>query len=138
MGFFQIEFAEGTIPELNDSTPRNEALISKSIADLLGLKLGDSFYTYFLQDQMRVRKLKITGIYSTNFEEYDKMFVLTDIRIAQKLNGWEEDKYGGLEILISDFDKLEEVNSNVYDVCANKFDQNGNGYYIQTIKQINP
>ena len=136
--FFKSNLLEGTIPELNDSTPRNEALISKSIADLLGLKLGDSFYTYFLQDQMRVRKLKITGIYSTNFEEYDKMFVLTDIRIAQKLNGWEEDKYGGLEILISDFDKLEEVNSNVYDVCANQFDQNGNGYYIQTIKQINP
>ena len=100
--FFKSNLLEGTIPELDDSTPRNEALISKSIADLLGLKLGDSFYTYFLQDQMRVRKLKITGIYSTNFEEYDKMFVLTDIRTAQKLNGWEEDKYGGLEILISE------------------------------------
>ena len=136
--FFKSNMLEGRIPDVKDSTIHNEAIISKTVADLLGLKTGDSFYTYFLQDQMRVRKLKITGIYSTNFEDFDKIFMLTDIRIAQKLNDWEEEKFGGLEILIDDFNKLEEVNNNVYDVCANQFDENGNGYYIQTIKQMNP
>ena len=32
----------------------------------------------------------------------------------------------------------DQARNNVYDVCANKFDENGNGYYIQTIKEINP
>ena len=136
--FFKSNLVEGTIPNVNDSSSKNEAILSKTMAKLLGLKLGDSFYTYFLQDKVRARKLKIVGIYATNFEDYDKMFVLTDIRIAQKLNDWDETNFSGLEIQINDFDKLDQAYNNVYDVCANQFDKDGNGYYIQTIRQISP
>jgi len=136
--FFKSNLVEGTIPNVNDSSSKNEAILSKTMAKLLGLKLGDSFYTYFLQDKVRARKLKIVGIYATNIEDYDKMFVLTDIRIAQKLNNWDETNFSGLEIQINDFDKLDQAYNNVYDVCANQFDKDGNGYYIQTIRQISP
>ena len=136
--FFKANLIEGEILNANDSKPRNEAIISKSLSDLLQLKLGDSFYTYFLQENVRARKLKIVGIYSTNFEEYDKMFVLTDIRIVQKLNDWNADEFSGMEVQINDFKNLDQARNNVYDVCANKFDEKGNGYYIQTIKEINP
>ncbi len=136
--FFRSNLVEGDILNLNDSTPVNEAVISKTIANMLGLKIGDSFYTYFLQDQIRVRKFTIKGIYSTNFADYDKLFVITDIRIAQRLNGWEEEYFSGMEMLISDFIDLDQVSEQVYSLVVNRFDSEGNGYFIQTIRQLNP
>jgi lipoprotein-releasing system permease protein len=102
------------------------------------LKLGDSFFTYFIQDQVRARKFKIVGIYSTNFIEYDKLFLIADMRQVQSLNDWDKDSFSGLEVLISDFDKIDEVGDAVYDVTANKFNKEGAAYSTQTIKQINP
>ncbi len=136
--FFKSNLLEGDILNLNDSTPVNEAIISKSIADMMGLKLGDSFLTYFLQDQIRARKFTVKGIYSTNFADYDKLFVITDIRIAQRLNGWDQEYFSGMEILITDFNYLDGVSNQVYALAANRFDAEGNGYFIQTIRQLNP
>ena len=136
--FFKSNLLEGGILNLNDSTPVNEAIISKSIADMMGLKLGDSFLTYFLQDQIRARKFTVKGIYSTNFADYDKLFVITDIRIAQRLNGWDQEYFSGMEILITDFNYLDGVSDQVYALAANRFDAEGNGYFIQTIRQLNP
>ena len=136
--FFKSNLLEGDILNLNDSTPVNEAIISKSIADMMGLKLGDSFLTYFLQDQIRARKFTVKGIYSTNFADYDKLFVITDIRIAQRLNGWDQEYFSGMEILITDFNYLVGVSDQVYALAANRFDAEGNGYFIQTIRQLNP
>lgn len=136
--FFKSNLLEGGILNLNDSTPVNEAIISKSIADMMGLKLGDSFLTYFLQDQIRARKFTVKGIYSTNFADYDKLFVITDIRIAQRLNGWDQEYFSGMEILITDFNYLDGVSNQVYALAANRFDAEGNGYFIQTIRQLNP
>lgn len=136
--FFQKNLVEGEILNLNDTTSKNEVIISKTLANRLGLKLGDDFYTYFFKERVRVRKFKIKGIYSTNFEEYDKLFVLTDIRITQKLNQWEKDQYSGLEMLVDDFSKLDMANDKVYDIIANRFDEEGNGYFIQTVRQLNP
>jgi len=102
------------------------------------LKLGDSFFTYFIQDQVRARKFKIVGIYSTNFIEYDKLFLIADMRQVQSLNDWDKDSFSGLEVLISDFDRIDEVGDAVYDATANKFNKEGAAYSTQTIKQINP
>lgn len=102
------------------------------------MKLDDQFYTYFLQDQIRARKFKIVGIYSTNFVDYDKMFLITDIRHVQRLNNWSSDMFGGLEVLIDDFDHLDEIGEKVTFLTANKFTKEGNAYFTQTIKQLNP
>lgn len=136
--FFKSSLVEGEILNLNDSTSKNEVIISKVLADMLKLKLGDPFFTYFFQDQIRARKFTVKGIYSTNFAEYDKLFILTDIRIAQRLNNWEAEYFSGLEVLVKDFNQLDKATMKVYSVAANKFDEEGNGYFIQNIRQINP
>ena len=75
--FFKKNLVEGEIFIPNDTSTVNPAIISKTIADKLRLKLGDSFTTYFVQDPVRARRFKITGIYQTNFEDYDKLYVIT-------------------------------------------------------------
>lgn len=136
--FFKQNLVEGRIPTVTSPTPLNEVIISKYLANLLGLKLGDSFLTYFIQDQVRARKFKIIGIYSTNFIDYDKLFLLTDIRQVQRLNDWSADSFSGLEILITDFNQLDKIGDEVYAATANKFNKDKQTYYTQTIKQLNP
>jgi len=136
--FFKSNLVEGQILDVSGDTPSNKVVLSKYLANLLGLKLGDSFFTYFIQDQVRARKFKIVGIYSTNFIEYDKLFILADMRQVQALNNWSADSFSGVEVLINDFDKLDQVGDAVYDATANKFTKQGNAYTAQTIKQINP
>jgi lipoprotein-releasing system permease protein len=136
--FFQSNLVEGQILDLKGDSPSNNIVLSKYLANLLGLKLGDSFFTYFIQEQVRARKFKITGIYSTNFIEYDKLIILADMRQVQKLNDWPTDSISGIEVLINDFDRLDQVGDVVYDATANKFNAQGKAFSTQTIKQINP
>jgi len=136
--FFKSNMVEGKQLDLSANTASNEVVLSKYLANLLGLKLGDSFFTYFIQDQVRARKFKIAGIYSTNFVEYDKLIILADMRQVQKLNDWPADSISGLEVLINDFNRIDEVGDKVYDATANQFTPDGKAYSSQTIKQITP
>lgn len=136
--FFKANLIEGRLLDLSKESPSNEIILSKYLANLLGLKLGDSFFTYFIQDQVRARKFKIVGIYATNFIEYDKLFLIADMRQVQALNGWEADAFSGLEVLIHDFDRMDELGDAVYGTTANKFSSEGKAYTTQTVKQLNP
>ncbi|HOF98512.1 MAG TPA: ABC transporter permease [Paludibacteraceae bacterium] len=136
--FFRSNLLEGNILNVGSDSLKNEILLSKKLSDLLGLKLGDELFMYFIQDQVRARKFKIVGIYSTNFVDYDQLFVLTDIRHVQRLNNWDSASFGGLEVLIDNFDKIDERGEAVYGATANIFSKDGNAYYTQTIKQLNP
>jgi len=136
--FFKSNFVEGKIIDVSGNIPSNQVVISKYLTNLLGLKLGDSFYTYFIQDRVRARKFKIVGIYSTNFIEYDKLFVLADMRQVQALNDWSSDSFSGMEVLITDFNRIDEVGDAVYAITANRFNKEGSAFSTQTIKQLNP
>ncbi len=135
--FFKSNLSEGDILHISDSL-QNQAVISKHQADLFKLKLGDTFFAYFMQDQVRARKFTISGIYSTNFIEYDKLFILTDMRHIRQLNDWQDWEVSGYEILIQNFDKIDEIGDQVYFKTANKAQANGNMLYTQTIRDINP
>ncbi len=136
--FFRSNLVEGDILQINPDTITNDIIISKYLSDILHLKTGDSFFTYFIQEQVRARKFTIKGIYSTNFSEYDKMFLITDLRHVQQLNNWDNTQYSGVEILINDFDKLDETGDAVYVATSNRFNEEGAALYTQTIKQLNP
>lgn len=136
--FFKQNLLEGNILNNPDSVEGNQAIISKYIADKLHLKLGDSFVAYFVQEPIKARKFTITGIYSTNFEDYDKMFIVTDINIIKRLNGWEEDQVSGLEIFVDNYDNLDEIKSEVLFAAVSHKDRLGNTFYAKSIKEINP
>lgn len=136
--FFQENMIEGKILDSNDTTSINQSIISKYTADKLHLKLGDSFIAYFVQEPIRTRKFTITGIYSTNFTDYDKIFVITDLNMVQRLNRWEKDQVSGIEIYLNDFDQLDQVKENLYFDFAAYRDRAGNPFLMRTIKEINP
>lgn len=53
--------------------------------------------------------MTIAGIYQTNFSEYDNLFLLTDLNLVNRLNGWQREQVSGVELQVRDYDKLEDV-----------------------------
>ena len=136
--FFEKNMLEGNVLQMSDTSSENQAIISKYIADRLNLKLGDSFISYFIQDPIKARKFTITGIYQTNFEDYDKLFILTDIGIVQKVNEWDKDQISGIEIIIKDYDRLAEIKRDMFfDMVAYR-DGDGNPLFTSSIEEMNP
>jgi len=136
--FFRENLKEGDILQLPEDKRSTDVLISRYLADRLGLKLGDSFLTYFVQEEVRARKFTITGIYETGFQDYDKLFVLADIRQVRRLNGWDDDQVSGLELLVEDYDRLDQTTEDLYFDLAETQDRNGNSLYVRSIKELNP
>lgn len=136
--FFEKNLIQGKIISLNDTSGVNQAVISQNIANKLHFKLGDSFTTYFVQEPVRARRFKITGIYETDFEDYDKLYVITDARTLSVLNNWEDDMASGIEVLVKDYDKLDQTAQDLFFEMSTYKDRLGNVLYARSIKDINP
>ncbi|MGM0649735.1 MAG: ABC transporter permease [Bacteroidota bacterium] len=119
--FFKQYITDGNIPAISDSTKSNDVLISEHLARRLKLKTGDDLRMYFIEDPPRMRKFQISGIYDTQLEELDKVYIFVDIKHLRKLNDWEEDQISGYEILIDDFDNLLETDKKITRIVGNNY-----------------
>jgi lipoprotein-releasing system permease protein len=129
--FFEQNLVVGEVPTYNDTLTSSKVMISKSVADILQLKLGEKLIMYFVEQPPRVRKFIIAGIYETGFGDFDDLIVMADIRHIQKLNGWERNQVGGFEIFIDNFDQLDEITAKVYEQIPYNLN-------AQSIKEQNP
>lgn len=136
--FFKNNLKEGELLTIDPDKASTDVVISQYLSDLLGLKLGDSFLTYFVQEDVRARKFTITGIYETGFLDYDKLFVLADIKQIRRLNGWDKDQVSGLEILVDNYDDLDRIAEDMYFDLVEKQDRLGNTYFTRSVKEMNP
>lgn len=131
--YFEKNLVAGLLPNA-----LNEVLISKELADMLHLNVEDNFLCYFVEEELRVRRLYVAGIYNTCMSEMDRLFILGDIALVRHLNHWQADQASGLELLVDDLRYLDDVADRVYFATANRLDAEGNAYYTQTLEQLNP
>ncbi len=136
-GFFQKYLIEGNLPHLQDSTTSNEVIISQMIADKMQLQVDDKIYCYFVQEQVRARRFTVSGIYKTDFPEYDKLLMIGDVRHVQKLNGWNPDQYSDIELTLSDFGQIDQVADKVNTQLIHP-DDYGTHYYARSVRTLNP
>ncbi|MBR2492801.1 MAG: ABC transporter permease [Paludibacteraceae bacterium] len=136
--FFKEYLREGELPIYNDSTPSNEVLISSKQADALKLNVGDKFICYFIQDQVRLRQFTISGIYSTGLADFDKLFIVSDIKHIRLLNNWDENTATSIEVFVNDLNILEDTSYNIFLATANNFTGNYNPYYTRNIYELQP
>ena len=136
--FFKRNLTDGVAFRVTDTIKTNKVLISKYIAQLLKLKVGDSFSMYFVQEPPRIRKFTISGIYETSLEEFDKIYVIADIGHIQKLNNWSDNEVSGFEILLDNFEDLEEKTWVVQQEVGFGFEEDGSRLKIRNIIQKYP
>ena len=130
---FSSSLVEGRLPESD-----KEVLLSLTLCRKLRLKTDDDVYCYFVGDNVRVRRWKIAGVYSTGFEEADSRFILGTSSAVRRLNGWDDTQASGIELFVDDLSRLEETADRVWYATANRLDKDGNAYYSQTLEQLNP
>lgn len=107
---FNANMVEGRFIHLPDSGYAHEIVVSKVIANKLGVNVGDAVTIHFFQNPPRFRRLKVSGIYETNLSEYfDGKVVIGDIRLIQRLNDWADSIAGGIEIYLRDNTSVEEA-----------------------------
>jgi lipoprotein-releasing system permease protein len=132
--YFKSNMVDGSVFTVTDTGRTDKVIISKKISDMLRLKTGDSFTMLFVQDPPRMRKFTISGIYETSLEEFDKIYVFCDIGHIRKLNGWKEDQVSGFEVFIDDFDKLDEMTSEVREAIGYKITEEDTKYKVTNIR----
>lgn len=115
--FFNDKLKEGSPIIIDTLNPTNDILISQTIANKMNIKLNDKMFLYFIQSdgQLRPKDFKVKGIYQSGLEQFDNLFVITDISHIQKRNNWSSNLIGGFEVIIDKYSDLERLDQFVYD-----------------------
>ena len=115
--FFEEYLVAGKVPDFEQRRTK-EVLLSQTIMNRLQLKLNDTIAATFLKTASSTlpssRKYNISGIYNSGFAPFDKNMMIGDIREVQKLNKWTENQVGGFEVLLDNFDDIEEKSDEIY------------------------
>jgi len=139
LSFLKENLVEGEMPHFSDTKASNQLLISRMMADKLNLKTGDRVFAYFLgNDDVHARRFTIKGIYQTNMTQFDQTVCFTDFPVPVKLNGWEKDQCSGAEVLVNDFDRINETAVYFVKNVNRTVDQYGEIITSQTIQEAYP
>jgi len=136
--FFKNKLVEGDTISLLSSKKSNQVLISEKLAKLLHLKVGEKLIMYFVQQPIRQRAFTISGIYNSGMDEFDKLFVICDMRHIQKLNNWKDNQVSGIEITLDDFKNLDETKNQIRNTVSGIFTEDGSTFKVRSIKQRHP
>ena len=106
----------GKVPQYVEDERSNDVLISKIISDKMMLSVGDEVRIWFVGENMKTRgrKFFVKGIYETGLTECDERFIYCDLNQIIRLNGWDENMVGHLEIDLIDGVTSEEANGIIY------------------------
>ena len=132
--FIRQHLTEGSLLEVVDSVRNNNVVLSENMARLLKLGVGDRFTMYFIQDPPRARTFTIQGIYDTSLEEFDELYIFSDIKQVQRLNDWEKGEVSGYEVIINKMDRLPEMTEKVRELVAFDFLDDGSRLKVENIR----
>lgn len=137
--FIHRHLVEGRIPHFTDSLASNQAVVSRRLCQRMNLKLGDKLNTYFIQQNIRARRLTIVGIYETNFSAFDDRLLLTDLHTVRRLNNWRDPQLvSGIEVMARPEASLDECVSHVGSVVNHRVDRYGATCLAMSIDQLYP
>jgi len=97
----------------------NDVIISEYLSKKLSLEVNQKFKTTFFKSNSILapneRIFKVVGIYKSGFNEFDEVYFIGDIRHIQKMNKWQMDEIGSIEVIIENFDEIDNVTQQLYD-----------------------
>ena len=107
----------GRVIDYSDTAYAKEIMLSAGVADKLNVKPGDMLELYFIEPGSvlpRIRKVKLAGTYHTGMEEIDKSYALCDLRLLQRVNGWDANKINGYQMQLDDDAMADTVANTVF------------------------
>jgi len=114
--YINSNIIEGEIPQYVDNERSNDVVISKIISDKMMLGVGDEVRIWFVGEDMKTRgrKFFIKGVYETGLTECDERFIYSDLNQIRRLNGWDANMVGHLEINLEENIDVGDANNTIY------------------------
>ena len=114
-------------------------VVSRTLASLLKLNLGDPVRMYFIQNNnIRARKFVLQGIFNSHFPEFDEKMAFVNSRHLAKLNNWTEGQISGYEVMLDDFDKMDQAVDDIASVTSSYVGPSDTFLRVQSIKELQP
>ena len=82
--------------------------IPTRLAAITGLKEGDDMTTYFIGENVRVRKFHVTEVHRDMLEMDDNLVVYANLADVQRLSGWSADEASALEVSLDPIHRTNE------------------------------
>jgi lipoprotein-releasing system permease protein len=136
--FFASSLVAGSVFTVTDTAVTSSVLLSKRLAALLQLGVGDSFEMYFIQQPPRVRRFTVSGLYDAQLDELDRVVILCDIAHVRRLNGWGDDQVAGVEVRVDRFDRIGVVAEKMEDLAAYHIAADGTRLRVRTLYDYFP
>ena len=137
--FLKSKLVEGDIPEVADTASSNQIIISKTVADRLLLHAGDKVHTYFIDNNIKVRILTVSGVFETDLEAFDNAYIVGGIGIIQGVNGWNSDTGTQVAINMKNTSNLDNDGYSLYSLLAESSvkHESKNLFVVTTTEQNN-
>ena len=114
---FSKYIRKGKIMTINE-TVSNQVIISEYLSKKLSLDLNDKFKaTFFKPNSSSIpneRIFEVSGIFSSGLIEFDQTNFIGDIKHIQKMNKWNSNQFGNVEIFLKNYSQLENVSNQLY------------------------
>ncbi len=111
--FLRRNLISGQIPDYSQDSTRLDVVLSRMAANQLGLKQDEKVDCYFINDDVKVRRIKIAGIFDSHFDAFDDLMVYGGRGLAEAFTGLKPNQGSCILINTTDFSKLDEETSNI-------------------------
>lgn len=118
--FEKSNITDGSWPAYGVDSCENIIVISRSVADALGLGVGDKVTsTFFIDGSVRMRRHTVGALFASNFGEYDTNIAYASLSSLRKIAGLDSCGVGRLDIRGLSLDEIEPAAARLQDELVN-------------------
>lgn len=138
--FLGRSLTEGELPRTSSASTTRDVLLSVSLAKKLGVEVGDRIELIINDPNEAMRRdiFKLTGLYSTGLDEWDRMVIITDIRNVQRLNAWRDSQISGYELRYNSLQAAREACDLLNDEIEQIDIDNARNIFAMTTEELYP
>ena len=131
--FLAKHLVEGDTLNLNSIDLTRGCIISKYFSNRLNLHVGDAaILNFMISDKPIKKRLLVEGVYDTGLAEYDRKFILGDMRILHNVLNWDANQVSGFSIQLDHLEDMRVINEHIY------LDKLPNELYSESIRSKVP
>lgn len=135
LGFLRSCIVEGRLPQFGSQNGSDSIVVSRTLADKLGLRLGDRVFSYYFAQTIKQRRFTVAAIYDTHLKQFDGNVVWTDLYTVNRLNSWDADQSSMLEIHLGSMDGLPQARQWLSERVGGRKDRMGRTYTVMSIRE---
>ena len=106
------------------SVADNAIAVSRKTSRELGLEVGDTIDAYFIGKSVRGRRMNVTAVFDTHFEDYDNIYAFVNLPLIQDVAGLSATQGSEIHLTTDGFNRIEQSTSRLRDVLLSSSAEN--------------